>query len=65
VRWQGQETEIALTPVHEGRFEIYVNGEKLYDRPEPGTPDFYPSLKRIREVQQALGEVLAAAGTTA
>ena len=27
-----RETSIALTPVGDGRFEIYVNDRKVYDR---------------------------------
>lgn len=55
-----RETDIALTPVHEGRFEIYVNGNKVYDRREPGGVDFYPSLKEIRKTKDKLAEALAA-----
>jgi predicted Rdx family selenoprotein len=55
-----RETEITLTPVHGGRFEIYVNGEKVYDRSEPGTADFYPSLKQMRAAKEKLAAVIAA-----
>ena len=52
-----KQTNIQLTPVGGGRFEIYLNGEKVYDRLEPGEKDFYPSLRAQREV----GKKLAAA----
>ena len=55
-----RETDITLTPVHGGRFEIYLNGQKLYDRGEPGTADFYPSLKAMRAVKERLADAIAA-----
>ena len=63
-----RETDITLTPVHEGRFEVYVNGKKLYDRKEAGDKDFLPSLREIGKVKQALREAIgsddgAAAGS--
>ncbi len=54
-----RETEITLTPVHEGRFEIFLNGKKIYDRKEAGAGDFSPSLSEIRKAKNALAEVLA------
>ena len=51
-----RQTEITLTPVHEGRFEIYVNGNKVYDRKEAGGGDFVPSLREIRKVKEILGQ---------
>ena len=53
-----RETSIALTPVGDGRFEIYLDGKKLYDRKEAGDADFYPSLREIRKVKSALVEAL-------
>ncbi len=55
-----RETDITLTPVHEGRFEIYVNGTKVYDRKEAGAADFYPSLREIRKAKEKLAEAIAA-----
>jgi predicted Rdx family selenoprotein len=54
-----RETDRTLTPVHEGRFEVYVNGTKVYDRKEPGAADFYPSLKEILKAKEALSAALA------
>ena len=56
-----RETDITLTPVHEGRFEVYVNGQKLYDRKEAGDKDFLPSLREIGKVKQALREAIGEA----
>ena len=53
-----KETDITLTPVHEGRFEVYVNGQKLYDRKEAGDKDFLPSLREIGKVKQWLREAI-------
>ena len=53
-----RETDITLTPVHEGRFEIYLNGEKVYDRKEAREDsmekDFLPSLREIGKVKEGL-----------
>jgi predicted Rdx family selenoprotein len=56
-----RETDITLTPVHEGRFEVYLNGTKLYDRKEAGDKDFLPSLREIGKVKQALRDAIGAA----
>ena len=56
------ETDITLTPVHGGRLEIYVNGNKVYDRKEAtGAADFYPSLKEMRKAKDVLADAIAAA----
>lgn len=60
-----RETDITLTPVHEGRFEVYVNGEKLYDRKEAGDKDFLPSLREIGKVKQKLREAIGSEDATA
>ena len=57
-----RETDITLTPVHEGRFEIYINGKKVYDRKEAGEKDFLPSLREIGKAKQMLRDEI---GTTA
>ena len=55
-----KETDITLTPVHDGRFEVYVNGDKLYDSKEAGDKDFLPSLREIGQVKQALVDAITA-----
>jgi predicted Rdx family selenoprotein len=55
-----RQTDITLTPVHGGRFEIYVNGTKVYDRKEvTGAADFYPSLNEMRKAKDVLAEAIA------
>jgi hypothetical protein len=34
---RNREVGVTLTPVGQGRFEIYLNGERLYNRKEPPT----------------------------
>jgi predicted Rdx family selenoprotein len=53
-----REIDITLTPVHEGRFEVYVNGVKLYDRKEAGDKDFLPSLREMGKAKQVLREAI-------
>ena len=57
-----RETDITLTPVHEGRFEIYVNGSKVYDRKEAREEamekDFLPSLREIGKAKQMLRDAI-------
>ena len=40
-----------LTPSGQGRFEVYIDGEKVYDRKTAGDKDFYPSLAALRELR--------------
>jgi predicted Rdx family selenoprotein len=48
--------------VHGGRLEIYVNGDKVYDRKEvTGAADFYPSLKEMRKAKDVLADAIAGA----
>ena len=53
-----RETDITLTPVHEGRFEVYINGNKVYDRKEAGDKDFLPSLREIGKAKQVLRDAI-------
>jgi hypothetical protein len=59
-----RETDITLTPVHEGRFEVYINGTKVYDRKEAGDKDFLPSLREIGKAKQVLAEAITGAPQT-
>lgn len=60
-----RETDITLTPVHEGRFEIYINGKKVYDRKEAGEKDFLPSLREIGKAKQMLRDEIGTAPVAA
>ena len=45
---------IKLTPVHQGRLEVYLNGEKIFDRKED--PDGFPNLTKINELKMIVAE---------
>ena len=45
---------IKLTPVHQGRLEVYLNGEKIFDRKED--PDGFPNLPKINELKMVVAE---------
>jgi predicted Rdx family selenoprotein len=49
----GKDLALQLTPAGGGRFEVYLNGNKIWDRKEvPGSP--YPSLSHAREIRKAV-----------
>ena len=54
-----RETAITLTPAEKGRFEVYLDGKKVYDRKEPGAVDFLPALKEIHKIRDAIGQAFA------
>jgi predicted Rdx family selenoprotein len=48
----GPDVGISLTPGANGRLEIYLDGEKIFDRKaEEGK---YPDLARVRELRQVI-----------
>ncbi len=47
-----------MTPVADGRFEIYLDGAKVYYRKEPIEDDFVPKLRVIRKVALQLKDLL-------
>ena len=59
-----RETAITLTPSEKGRFEVYVDGKKMYDRKEPGAVDFLPALKEIHKIRDAIKEIFGQAPAT-
>ena len=61
----GKDLAIQLTPAGGGRFEVYLDGKKIWDKKEaPGKP--YPSLAIIHDlvpvVQKAMEAIPAEAG---
>ena len=60
-----RETAITLTPAEKGRFEVYLDGKKVYDRKEPGAVDFLPALREIHKIRDAISQVFAEAPATA
>ena len=53
-----RETAITFTPSDKGRFEVYVDGKKMYDRKEEGAIDFLPALKEIHKIRDHVKEVI-------
>jgi predicted Rdx family selenoprotein len=63
VAGHNREVAVTLTPVGEGRFEIYVNGDEVYNRKSP--PETSKSGADVRAVvvdvaEVARGKLLAA-----
>jgi predicted Rdx family selenoprotein len=54
-----RETGITLTPAGKGVFQVFLNGEKVYDRKEPGAVDFLPALKEIHKIRESVREIFA------
>jgi predicted Rdx family selenoprotein len=48
----GKDTAISLTPGSNGRFEVYLDGEKIFDRKEEG--NIYPDLSRVRKMKEVI-----------
>jgi predicted Rdx family selenoprotein len=44
---------LKLTPNHRGRLEVYLDGEKIFDRKEDGG---YPDLNKVRELKMTIAE---------
>jgi predicted Rdx family selenoprotein len=60
-----RETAITMTPAEKGRFEVYVDGKKVYDRKEEGAVDFLPALKEIHKIRDSIAQVFAEAPAAA
>ena len=57
-RAYGPDAAISLTPGANGRLEVYLDGEKIFDRKEEDGK--YPDLKRVRELKAQIQEKLDA-----
>ena len=55
-RAYGPDAAISLTPGANGRLEVYLDGEKIFDRKEEDGK--YPDLKRVRELKARIQEKL-------
>ena len=51
-RAYGGNVAISLTPGANGRFEVYLDGDKIFDRKEEG--NIYPDLSRVRKMKQVI-----------
>ncbi len=48
----GPDAAISLTPGAHGRIEVYVDGEKIFDKREEGK--VYPNLARVRQMKEVI-----------
>jgi predicted Rdx family selenoprotein len=56
----GKDVALELTPAGGGTYEVYLNGEKIWDRKEvEGRP--YPNLAIVRELRQKVVDAVKAA----
>jgi predicted Rdx family selenoprotein len=62
-RAYGPDAAISLTPGANGRFEVYLDGEKIYDKKEEN--NVFPNLARIRELKKVIQEKLDTLQTAA
>lgn len=51
-RFFGTDAGVSLTPADGGRLEVYLDGEKVYDRKAEGNK--LPDLTRVREMKQLI-----------
>jgi predicted Rdx family selenoprotein len=54
----GGDAAISLTPGANGRFEVYLDGEKIFDRKEAG--NIYPDLSLVRKLKEVIKAKLEA-----
>jgi predicted Rdx family selenoprotein len=47
VAGRNREVGVTLTPVAQGRFEVYLNGERVYNRKEP-PPELKDAIGDVR-----------------
>ena len=45
---------VNLTPAHQGRLELYLNGEKIFDRKEDSGG--FPNLTKINELKMVIAD---------
>ncbi len=56
-RAYGPDIGISMTPGAQGRMEVYVEGEKIFDKLEEG---IYPDLTRVRAMKKDIQAKLEA-----
>jgi len=48
----GGDIAVTLTPAGQSRIEVYLDGEKIFDRKAEG--NIYPDLSRVRKMKAAI-----------
>jgi predicted Rdx family selenoprotein len=59
----GGDVAISLTPGANGRFEVYLDGDKIFDKIEEG--NVFPELKRVRDMKKVIQSKLEAVPASA
>ena len=54
----GKDLAISMTPGDNGRLEVYLDGDKIFDRKEEDGK--YPDLARVRELKKVIEAKLEA-----
>jgi predicted Rdx family selenoprotein len=62
-RAYGADAAISLTPGSNGRLEVYLDGEKIFDKNEEDKK--FPDLARVREMKKVIQGKLDSLVTTA
>ena len=57
-RAYGGDVAISLKPGGQGRIEVYLDGEKIFDRKAEG--NIYPDLTRVRKMKEVIAAKLEA-----
>ena len=55
-RAYGADAAISITPGANGRLEVYLDGDKIFDKNEEGKK--FPDLGRVREMKTVIQEKL-------
>ena len=62
-RAYGPDAAISISPGAHGRMEVYLDGQKIFDRKEEG--DIYPDLSRVRKMKTQIQAKLDSIGAHA
>ncbi len=62
-RYFGADAGISLTPGANGRLEVYLDGEKIFDRSEEDGK--YPDLTRVKELRDVIQAKVDSLGVAA
>ncbi len=62
-RYFGADAGISLTPGANGRLEVYLDGEKIFDRSEEDGK--YPDLTRVKQLRDVIQAKLDSLGVAA
>ncbi len=55
----GPDVSLAISPRGQGIMEVFVDGERIFDK--KGEGNIFPDLKRVREMREIVAEKIAGA----